>query len=199
LTTVLVAAASAVVRAGLEALVNAAGNLTVVGQANGWSDLAARAAGLQPEVVLLEANSRADDVGSQIAAFVAGGGGPALVLLTDDAGLNHLKAGARAVLPPSAGAAEIVAAIEAVAAGLIVLHPEALEPAAVSIDSMLTGREVDVLRMLAEGLANKEIAYRLGISEHTVKFHVAALFGKLHASSRTEAVTMGVRQGLIML
>jgi DNA-binding CsgD family transcriptional regulator len=53
--------------------------------------------------------------------------------------------------------------------------------------------------MLSEGLANKEIAYRLGISEHTVKFHVGSLFQKLNASSRTEAVTLGVRQGLIML
>lgn len=63
----------------------------------------------------------------------------------------------------------------------------------------LTPREIEVLRMLAEGLANKQIAARLGISDHTVKFHVAAIFAKLRASSRTEAVMLGARRGLVML
>ena len=63
----------------------------------------------------------------------------------------------------------------------------------------LTPREIEVLTMLAEGLGNKAIARRLNISEHTVKFHVGSIFSKLNASSRTEAVTLGARQGLIML
>ncbi len=63
----------------------------------------------------------------------------------------------------------------------------------------LTRREREVLQMLAGGLANKEIAGRLAISEHTVKFHVASILGKLGAGSRTEAVTIGVRRGLIMI
>jgi DNA-binding NarL/FixJ family response regulator len=63
----------------------------------------------------------------------------------------------------------------------------------------LTPREQEVLRMLARGLANKEIAARLNISEHTVKFHVAAILGKLGAASRTEAVALGIRHGLILL
>jgi DNA-binding NarL/FixJ family response regulator len=63
----------------------------------------------------------------------------------------------------------------------------------------LTNREVDVLSMLAEGLGNKAIALRLNISEHTVKFHIGSIFSKLHASSRTEAVILGARQGLILL
>jgi DNA-binding NarL/FixJ family response regulator len=189
---VLVAAASAVVRAGLEAMVRGSPSLTVVGQANGWTDLAERVEDLQPNVVLIEG-------GEEIAAFTAAGGGPPVVVLTDDASMSFIKAGARGVLPSGVGAAEIVVAIEAVAAGLIVVHPDALERSPASVESGLTAREKEVLRMMAEGLANKEIAYRLGISEHTVKFHIAAVFGKLHASSRTEAVTMGVRQGLIML
>ncbi|MDP9171050.1 MAG: helix-turn-helix transcriptional regulator, partial [Acidobacteriota bacterium] len=65
--------------------------------------------------------------------------------------------------------------------------------------SGLTARETQILRLVAEGLANKEIAYRLGISDHTVKFHVSALLAKLGAGSRAEAVGMGVRQGAIML
>jgi DNA-binding CsgD family transcriptional regulator len=63
----------------------------------------------------------------------------------------------------------------------------------------LTPREIEVLGMLAEGLGNKTIARRLGISEHTVKFHVGSILAKLDASSRTEAVTLGARRGLIML
>jgi NarL family two-component system response regulator YdfI len=196
--TVLVAAASAVVRAGLVALLGSSERLTVAGTANGWMDLAERVDALQPDVVLMEAGSRGEDVAAQAGAFAAGDGAPPLVLLVDEAGLALVRAGARGVLPAGVGVAEIVAAIEAVMAGLVVVHPEALEPVA-SVEGGLTAREVEVLRMLAEGLANKEIAYRLGLSEHTVKFHVAALFGKLHASSRTEAVTMGVRQGLILL
>jgi len=63
----------------------------------------------------------------------------------------------------------------------------------------LTARELEVLRMLAEGAANKNIAWKLAISEHTVKFHVAQILGKLNAGTRTEAVTLGIRKGLILL
>jgi DNA-binding NarL/FixJ family response regulator len=61
----------------------------------------------------------------------------------------------------------------------------------------ITSREIEVLRMLAEGLVNKDIATRLGISENTVKFHISAILDKLGASTRTEAVTLGIRRGLI--
>jgi two-component system, NarL family, response regulator YdfI len=103
-----------------------------------------------------------------------------------------------------------VAAIETAAAGFVVLHPDtvdALLPAASSAPRTLPGlpqqtltpREIEVLGMIAEGMGNKEIAWRLGISEHTVKFHISSIFAKLNATSRTEAVTVGIRQGLIML
>ena len=63
----------------------------------------------------------------------------------------------------------------------------------------LTPRELEVLRMMAEGAANKTIAWKLGISEHTVKFHVASILGKLEAGTRTEAVTIGIRKGLVLI
>jgi DNA-binding NarL/FixJ family response regulator len=105
---------------------------------------------------------------------------------------------------------EIVAAIEAAAAGLVVLDATGIEtllraPSAVSASGSealveaLTPRELEVLQLLAAGLGNKEIASRLAISEHTVKFHVASIMGKLGAASRTEAVTLGIRHGLIMV
>ena len=63
----------------------------------------------------------------------------------------------------------------------------------------LTPRELEVLRMMAEGAANKTIAWKLGISEHTVKFHVASILVKLGAGTRTEAVTIGIRKGLVLI
>jgi DNA-binding NarL/FixJ family response regulator len=120
---------------------------------------------------------------------------------------DALRLGVRAMLPPDASAAEILGAIQAAAAGMAVIDPRDLEsflaanapqPAA-EPDSPLTARELEVLRMMAEGAANKTLAWRLGISEHTVKFHVAQILAKLHAGTRTEAVTLGIRQGLILL
>jgi two-component system, NarL family, response regulator YdfI len=116
----------------------------------------------------------------------------------------------RSVLPRFATADEIVTAVEAVALGLVVFHPAVLEqlPTALKPDlhdpsapplQALSPRETEVLHMLADGLGNKEIAWRLRISEHTVKFHVGSIFNKLNASSRVEAVAIAVRRGLIAL
>jgi DNA-binding NarL/FixJ family response regulator len=98
----------------------------------------------------------------------------------------------------------MTAAVQAAAAGLVVLSPrdlEAMLPAAQPARTIeaLSPREIEVLGMMAEGISNKEIAARMGISEHTVKFHVASIMGKLHAGTRTEAVMLGVRLGLIMV
>ena len=121
-----------------------------------------------------------------------------------------LRSGVRAILPRDVPAGELIAAIEAAAAGLVALHPadlNALLPAPPRADraplvdagEALTPRELEVFAMLAEGAGNKTIAWKLGISEHTVKFHVAPIMGKLNATSRTEAVAIGIRRGLIML
>ena len=86
-------------------------------------------------------------------------------------------------------------------AGLLALDPLSIPRPEIgeSLQEELTPREVDVLRLLAEGYANREIANRLGISEHTIKFHIRSILGKLGASTRTEAVTRGFRAGLIDL
>jgi DNA-binding NarL/FixJ family response regulator len=132
---------------------------------------------------------------------------PAIVLLGDpgwNAELFHL--GVRAILPPDASSLEIVAAVEAAAAGLAVIDPAELESMLgdapvqpVAEAGPLTARELEVLRLLADGAANKTIAWQLKISEHTVKFHVAQILAKLNAGTRTEAVTLGIRKGLILL
>lgn len=139
-------------------------------------------------------------------------GGAAIVLLSEDPppgwARGMLAGGVKAVLPRRITQEELVAAIRAAAAGLIVVHPddaEAYFPERRPGDrgefplEPLTPRERDVLRAMADGLSNKEIAARLGISEHTVKFHVAAILGKLEATGRTEAVMTAVRKGLLMV
>lgn len=128
-----------------------------------------------------------------------------------------LRGGARGILPTDATREEIAAAIAAAANNLIVVPPEMLEAffspggsenyplnddddfQTVEAVESLTSREREVLEMLAEGASNKSIAERMNISEHTVKFHVASVFGKLGASTRTEAVTVALRRGLILL
>jgi DNA-binding NarL/FixJ family response regulator len=114
-----------------------------------------------------------------------------------------LNAGARAVLNIEATANELGAAIEAAAAGLIAIPADSATPALAPIrervTATLTPREHQVLNMIASGLANKEIAYRLGVAESTVKFHVASIMTKLDAGSRTEAVAIGIRQGIVAL
>ena len=214
MTRVLVAAPSAVVRAGLEALVASSPRLAVVGQAAGIEAAARASETLQPDVVLVEHEWDDELLVPGLLALGAGGHVPAVVVLTENPSALWaavaLRSRVRAVLPREATAAEIVAAVEGAAAGLVVLHPDPAEAALAALAAApttavdasvqsLTPREIEVLRMLAEGLGNKTVARRLGISEHTVKFHVGSIFSKLNVSSRTEAVTVGVRQGLVML
>jgi DNA-binding NarL/FixJ family response regulator len=118
-----------------------------------------------------------------------------------------IRMGARAVLSAEFSRGQVLAALEAVSQGFVVTTPLAnpvpsAAPPQVELPALLeplTARELEVLRLLALGLANKQIAARLNISDHTVKFHVAAILGKLGASSRTEAVAIGIRTGLVLL
>jgi two-component system, NarL family, response regulator YdfI len=129
-----------------------------------------------------------------------------IVLLSPDpdpAILNRIRrAGTGGFLQSNAPCEQIVQAIKAVAAGLVVFdgglapQPSSAEEAMLE---PLTPREAEVLQLLADGLGNKEIASGLGISEHTIKFHIRSILGKLGAASRTEAVARGLRSGLIEL
>jgi two-component system, NarL family, nitrate/nitrite response regulator NarL len=123
--------------------------------------------------------------------------GPPVVLL---GGADGGQAG---VLPHNAAPAQIDAALRAAAVGLSVRMPRATAPTFHALDEgeapLLTPREVEVLGALGDGLSNKAIARRLAISQHTVKFHVEALFRKLNAVSRADAVHKGLRQRLIEL
>jgi len=210
----LIAAASPVVRAGLEALLARSASLAIVAATSG-DTLADDIETHEPQVVLLAVEPRDDSLPNVVTRIALSPDAvprtPAVVLLADAPSLawtaDALRAGARSVLPRDATPDEIIAALEAAAAGLVTL------PADLAIDLVsttrgtrpagpstpLTRRETEVLGFLAEGLANKNIAARLGISEHTVKTHVASILTKLDAFSRAEAVAIGARQGLILL
>lgn len=108
-----------------------------------------------------------------------------------------LRAGARGVIGRDAARDDLAAAVAAVERGYIVLSDRVVAQEA--SDSALTPRERDVLDMLARGLSNKQIGQRLSLAENTVKFHVASILAKLDAATRTQAVTIGVRRGWIML
>jgi DNA-binding NarL/FixJ family response regulator len=129
---------------------------------------------------------------------------PAVALAAgEEAAAEALRAGARAVLSRGAPADAVAAALVAVARGLEVLDPAVADgwvrPPAEGPAEGLTARETEVLSLLAEGLANKAIAARLGISEHTAKFHVNAILSKLGAESRAAAIVKAARLGLVAL
>jgi two-component system, NarL family, response regulator YdfI len=208
---VLIGARSEVVRAGLASLLTADPRFQVVGTFS--IDDLTRVEDLQPEVVLLDLDSPSDE--SLSAAIQSGGAlvNSSLMILTEDPeslAADVLGSGLRAILPRYATPEEIIAAIQAAATGLVALHPDIFDSMLSRIrpgqqseldpsGQILTPREIEVLRMIADGLGNKEIASKLSISDHTVKFHISSIFAKLSASNRAEAVTLGIRHGLIMV
>jgi len=141
-----------------------------------------------------------------------------LFLVTDENRAARLAAGLSprpwGILPLDCSTEELLAALQALQEGLIAGTPSLMEPLLVGLSQydsssgevladppieLLTERETQVLQLLAQGLANKQIAFALGISEHTVKFHISSVYTKLGVASRTEAVRQGVRQGLVTL
>jgi two-component system, NarL family, response regulator YdfI len=137
----------------------------------------------------------------------------ALLLIHDDPNviekLIKLKVHAWGMLPPESSQAELISAVEAVNEGLVVTNPLWFQhlswrqkPSNGENPDMvesLTGREIEILQLLALGLTNKQIAVRLKISTHTVKFHVSSIFGKFGTTNRTETVKIGLKTGLISL
>jgi DNA-binding NarL/FixJ family response regulator len=207
-TRVVVAADSPAVRAGLGALLAGNAGITVLEAATRPGELSDLAETVEADVILLALDPGAPLPLPLTVAPDAAGRAPAVVVLGDGGegwAARAVRAGAQGALPRTAGAAQIAAAVVAAAAGLTVVPADDPAPrarpavhAAAPVQS-LTPREVEVLAMLAEGLANKAIAARLGISGHTVKTHVAAVFGKLGVSTRAEAVASAARLGLLML
>jgi len=204
---VLVVAEDPLVRAGLATLLASQPGCAIAGQVAVDAELANAAQVYRPDVAVWDLGSnptRALERANSIRDL----GVPVVALLPDETDAAEAWAfGARGILLRTAPAENLAAALAAAAQGLAVIDPAfaaVLLPAvrdqspAQPIEE-LTPRELEVLRLMAEGQSNKTIARALGISEHTVKFHVNAILGKLNASSRTEAVVHATRLGLILL
>jgi DNA-binding NarL/FixJ family response regulator len=209
---VFVCASTTVELAGLEALVRSAPALELAGTSLGRAGLSQQLEDTHADVLLEHAvpgdleELPLRDLDSKSIARV-------LLVVEPEfpaalAAIQGLAPAVRGVLPAYASAREIQCAIEAAAAGLLVLHPDVTEGATSvalsrgstgSLGQQLSPRESEILNLLAAGLGNKEIAWRLKLSEHTVKFHITSIFNKLNASSRAQAVAIGMRFGLIVL
>jgi two-component system, NarL family, response regulator YdfI len=216
-TSVFIVAASPPARASLENLLRAR-RVEIAGSFASIDDLSSRLDDIPVDAILVD--STGEPFESFLDSVIASGLASdfTVILMVEPASLAALPAalgaGVRAVLPNDISPDQLVAALEAARSGLVVLHPtQSLAPvntngfpssparsqALEELSEALTPRESEVLQMLASGLGNKEIAGKLAISEHTVKFHVASILGKLGATSRTEAVSLGIRRGLILL
>lgn len=189
-------------RMGLAALLAGQPGLVVTGQTSGADDLQAEVDLYQPDVIVWEWGWNTPDHITDARDV----GLPVVALLNNPAQAADARAaGVSGFLLGDTDSDSLTAAILAAAQGLVVVAPSLLDsllPANSAADTpveALTPREREVLQLLAEGLPNKTIAARLNITDHTVKFHVNAIMGKLNAQSRTDAVVKATRLGLIIL
>ncbi|HEY8477800.1 MAG TPA: response regulator transcription factor [Chloroflexota bacterium] len=202
----LLASPDPLARAGLRALLEGEADVLVVGE-TALEDLEEALRQHQPQVLVVDAGTA--EAAHLALEAVAGALGVTLVFLTVEsvAPLLARVAGA-SLLRREADVETLVAGLRAVVRGLVVVDPSLVEPRYLLAPTMrreeplgedLTPREREVLQLMADGLPNKAIARRLGISEHTVKFHIGSILAKLGAASRTEAVAVAARQGLLLL
>ena len=200
-----VATTSAVRRARLESIVRNHSEFQLAGSFGTVASLVSFARSTELDVVVIDSASIRD-------LLLKPTLDTAIVLLTEVSDARSisglLRSGVRAILSRESDPDDVLSAIYAAHDGLVLLNTSTAEslvavygdrPLEVEaeLSQEITARETNVLRMLAEGLVNKDIAASLGISEHTVKFHISSILDKLGASTRTEAVTLGIRRGLI--
>jgi NarL family two-component system response regulator YdfI len=208
---VLLATRSPIRQAGLEKVLREAGGFKAVGVCSSLASLEQRAQQLVPDFIVVDWDAQSDagelmDALRQVAAHVS------TVVLADHPALGltaaMLATGVRGVIQRDSSYDELALALRGAAEGMTVLGTEAAKSLAERLPQggdpliateELTNRELEVLELLAEGGGNREIGARLGISEHTVKFHISSILGKLSASNRTEAVAHGIRRGLIIV
>jgi DNA-binding NarL/FixJ family response regulator len=193
-------------RVGLRTLLGVSDAVQIVAE---WANPASLTAAEWDEVdvLILQGEESLDGLGP-LWKFEAK---PGLLWISDDPLsaqiLRGLPLSAWGLLSSEASSEELITAVQAIHQGLIVAPPLRLEPLWVEnppdeaddLVEQLTPRETEILELLAQGLANKQIAMELEISEHTVKFHVSSIYAKLEATNRMEAVRMGLQFGLITL
>lgn len=195
------------VRQGLRTYFELQDDLEVVGEASDGRQGVAMAKATKPDVVLMDLMM--PELDGQGALEALKGTGARVIILTSfldaDKALACIEAGAMGFLTKDIQPADLVDAIRAVKRGEPRLHPEvtkrlmtrALQPAQPAGKEALTPRELDVLRCLAHGMTNREIAEKLVISETTVKTHISSILSKLHLTDRTQAALYAVREKLL--
>ena len=193
-----------VVRMGLVSLVNTEPGLTVVGEADDGDQAIALYEKLRPDLVLMDLRMP-EKSGPEATAHIRRLSDSARVLILsafdgDEEIHCALEAGAQGYVLKSSTGDELIPAIRAVAAGKRWIPSDvATRLKSRNLFEQLTPREVNVLREVARGLANKEIADALGITEHTIKDHLKSILAKLRAADRTQAVTLALQRGIIRL
>jgi len=192
-------------RSGLSSLLSAHPSIQVVGQMVSPDEVPLPRGRSNPDVLLWDLGQDARASLDRLRAL-GDRDPPILVLSPDEASaIDALGAGARGAALRNVGPDALAAALQAVSRGMFVLDQSlaraALRPriSTPPPPEPLTARELEVLELLAQGLSNKLIADRLRITEHTAKFHVNAILGKLGAQTRTEAVVQALRLGLVLL
>ncbi len=205
---VLVAEDHTVVRAGLIALITSEDGLEVVGQAGDGLEAVERVRECQPDVILMDLSMpKLDGIGAITAIRQEQPRARVLVLTSfveDEKVFAALKAGALGYLLKESSPDDLLRGIRAIHRGESWLHPaialklvrELSEPQVAALEEPLTERELDVLRLVAQGLSNKVIADRLDISERTARTHVSNILEKLHLANRTQATLYALKKGI---
>lgn len=197
-----------VVREGLKMVLSLEPGLNVIGEASNGQEALTQVEKLQPQVVLMDLLMPIMDGVSAIRAIKQNHADIEVVALTsvleDRLVIDAVEAGAAGYLLKESGPEELIIAIRAAARGEVHLHPKAQkrlirEVRTPEMRESLTARETDTLRLVAKGLANKDIAESLGVSEVTVKTHVSSILSKLNLSSRTQAALFALKEGIVGL
>lgn len=194
-----------VVRAGLRAMLAADPDLEVVGEATTPDEAVARAADLAPDVVLMDLQFGTDRTGADATRDIRVLPAPPAILVlttydTDGDILGAVEAGASGYLLKDTPPEELIAAIRAAAGGESALAPAVAGRLLARMRSPQPGlsvREIEVLRLVADGASNNDVAARLHISDATVKSHLVHVYGKLGVTSRTAAVAAARESGIL--
>ena len=209
---VLLADDQALVRHGFGMILRAEEDVEVVGEAGDGAEAVSLAAQLEPDVVLMDVRMPTLDGIEATRRIVAGVDSPRVLVLTtfdnDEIVVGALRAGASGFLLKDAPSEQLVAAIKVIAAGgslfapsvtrrLVERYVDELRPDSVPGLDELTDREQEILRLIARGLSNAEIASQLVLSEHTVKTHVTHLLQKLGLRDRTQVVVLAYEAGIV--